>query len=107
MRKFWFIYLAKAIIVFPGGFGTMDELFEVLTLDQTGKLTKPIKIILFGEHYWRDVINFEAFADYGTISPQDIGLMQVTDSADEAIDLGTEDLLTNASCGPGGGIELA
>lgn len=102
MRKFWFIYLAKAIIVFPGGFGTMDELFEVLTLDQTGKLTKPIKIILFGEHYWRDVINFEAFADYGTISPQDIGLMQVTDSVDEAFDLVTEDLLTNAISEPGG-----
>ena len=84
MRKFWFVYLAKAVIVFPGGFGTLDELFELLTLEQTGKLTKPIKIVLYGARYWRDIVNFDALADYGTISRDDLDLLYFTDDVDDA-----------------------
>ena len=86
MRKFWFAYLAKAVIVFPGGFGTLDELFELLTLVQTRKMRKPMPIVLFGTEYWREVINFEALATHGTIDPTDIELMFRTDSIDEAYD---------------------
>src|ERR671931_2283390 len=86
MRKFWFAYLAKAVIVFPGGFGTLDELFELLTLVQTRKMRKPMPIVLFGTQYWREVINFEALATHGTIDLNDIELMFRTDSIDEAYD---------------------
>ncbi len=86
MRKFWFAYLAKAVIVFPGGFGTLDELFELLTLVQTRKMTKPMPIVLFGTEYWRDVIDFDALSRYGTISPRDMELVYRTDSVDEAYD---------------------
>ena len=84
MRKFWFAYLAKAVIVFPGGYGTFDELFEMLTLVQTRKLRKPMPIVLFGTEYWREVVDFDALARYGTIDPHDIELMYRTDSVDEA-----------------------
>ncbi len=86
MRKFWFAYLAKAVIVFPGGFGTLDELFEILTLLQTHKIRKHLPVVLFGTKYWRDVINFEALADYGGINPEDINLFLQTDSIDETYD---------------------
>ena len=86
MRKFWFAYLAKAVIVFPGGFGTLDELFELLTLVQTGKMRKPMPIVVFGAEYWRKVIDFDALAHYGTINARDIELMRFTDSVDEAYD---------------------
>ncbi|MDR2877316.1 MAG: LOG family protein [Chromatiales bacterium] len=86
MRKFWFAYLAKAVLVFPGGFGTLDELFELLTLLQTRKMRKHLPIVLFGSQFWRDVINFEALIRYGTISPGDTDLMFITDSVDEAYD---------------------
>jgi uncharacterized protein (TIGR00730 family) len=86
MRKFWFAYLAKAVIVFPGGYGTLDELFELLTLVQTGKLRKAMPIVLFGTQYWREVINFDALAQHGTINARDIELMYRTDSIDEAYD---------------------
>ncbi|NQV55655.1 MAG: TIGR00730 family Rossman fold protein [Rhodospirillales bacterium] len=102
MRKFWFVYMAKAIIVFPGGFGTLDELFEVLNLDQTGKLSKPIKIVLYGSDYWRDVINFDALVDYGTVSAEDLDLMKMTDTVDEAYDYITDYLLEQAIDEPGG-----
>src|SRR5690242_20866778 len=84
MRKFWFAYLAKAVIVFPGGYGTLDELFELLTLIQTRKMRKPMPIVLFGTEYWKDIINFKALADTGTINVEDIDLMYQTDSIDEA-----------------------
>ncbi|HEX7053149.1 MAG TPA: LOG family protein [Burkholderiales bacterium] len=84
MRKFWFAYLAKAVLVFPGGYGTLDELFELLTLVQTGKLRKPMPIVLFGTEYWKDVINFDKLASAGMIEPRDIELMFRTDSVDEA-----------------------
>ena len=84
MRKFWFAYLAKAVIVFPGGYGTLDELFELLTLVQTRKMTKPMPIVLFGTNYWRQVIDFDALVRHGTISPGDVDLVYRTDSVDEA-----------------------
>ena len=86
MRKFWFAYLAKAVVVFPGGFGTLDELFELLTLVQTLKMHKPLPIVLFGDRYWKEVINFDALVRYGTISPGDVELLFRTDSIDDAYD---------------------
>jgi hypothetical protein len=80
MRKFWFTYLAKAFIIMPGGFGTMDELFEILTLVQTRKMRKPIPIVLYGTKYWGEVINLDALARYGTISPDDLKLFHRSDS---------------------------
>ena len=84
MRKFWFYYLAKAVIVFPGGFGTLDELFELLTLVQTRKMTKPMPIVLFGDAYWREVIDFDALVRHGMIDARDVELMHRTDSVDDA-----------------------
>jgi len=86
MRKFWFAYLAKAMLVFPGGFGTLDELFEVLTLLQTRKMRKHLPVVLFGTKFWREVIDFDALIRHGTISPEDVDLMFRTDSVDEAYD---------------------
>lgn len=84
MRKFWFAYLAKAVIVFPGGFGTLDELFELLTLLQTRKLRKHLPVVLFGSEYWNDVLNFDALVKYGAIDAADVGLIFQTDSIDAA-----------------------
>ena len=84
MRKFWFYYLAKAVVVFPGGFGTLDELFELLTLVQTRKMTKPMPIVLFGDQYWRQVINFDALVRHGMIDARDVELVHRTDSVDDA-----------------------
>src|SRR5271163_1290957 len=79
MRKFWFAYLARALVVFPGGFGTMDELFEILTLAQTGKLKKKMQIILYGTGFWKEVLNFEALVKHGTIAEKDLDLFQFAD----------------------------
>jgi uncharacterized protein (TIGR00730 family) len=87
MRKFWFAYLAKALVVFPGGFGTMDELFEILTLVQTKKLSKKITIILYGSQFWKEVINFDALVKYGTISAADMDLFQFADTPDAAMEI--------------------
>jgi uncharacterized protein (TIGR00730 family) len=86
MRKFWFAYLAKAVIVFPGGFGTLDELFELLTLVQTRKMRKPMPIIVFGTEYWRKVMDFDALVHHGMINARDLALMHHTDSVDDAYD---------------------
>ena len=86
MRKFWFAYLAKAVIVFPGGYGTLDELFELLTLVQTRKMRKPMPIVLFGTEYWREIVDFDALARHGMIDPKDVELVHRTDSVDEAFD---------------------
>jgi len=86
MRKFWFAYLAKAVIVFPGGYGTLDELFELLTLVQTRKMRKPMPIVLFGTEYWREIVDFDALARHGMIDPEDIELVYRTDSVDDAYD---------------------
>ena len=74
MRKFWFAYLAKALVVFPGGFGTLDEMFEILTLMQTEKLAKQIQIILYGTDYWDPILNLEPMAEWGAIAREDIDL---------------------------------
>ena len=84
MRKFWFAYLAKAVIVFPGGFGTLDELFELLTLLQTQKIRKHLPVVLFGTQYWNEVINFDALIRYGTINAEDMMLLHRTESVDDA-----------------------
>jgi uncharacterized protein (TIGR00730 family) len=86
MRKFWFVYLAKALVIFPGGFGTMDEFFEVLTLIQTKKPRKAMPVVLFGNEYWDEVINFNAFVKWGTVSPEDLNVFYKTDSVDEAFE---------------------
>ncbi len=86
MRKFWFAYLAKAVIVFPGGFGTLDELFELLTLVQTRKMSKPMPIVLFGTEYWHEIIDFDALVRHGTINAEDLELMYRTDSVEAAYD---------------------
>jgi hypothetical protein len=101
MRKFWFAYLAKAVIVFPGGFGTLDELMEVVTLVQTKKMKKPMPIVLFGNDYWNEVINFDALVRHGTISAEDVQLMHRTDSVDEAYDWVVSQLTEHALGKPG------
>ena len=101
MRKFWFAYLAKAVIVFPGGFGTVDELFEVLTLVQTKKMRKPMPVVLFGSEYWREVINFDALVRHGTIDARDVDLVHRTDSVDEACDWVVAKLTEHALGRPG------
>ena len=92
MRKFWFVYLAKALIVFPGGFGTLDELFEVLTLRQTQKMRKHLSVVLFGSQYWEEVVDFDALVRHGTINAEDLALFHRTDSVDEAFAIVTHDL---------------
>ena len=92
MRKFWFAYLAKAMICMPGGFGTLDELMEILTLVQTLKIKKAMPIVLFGTEFWRDVLDLNALVKYGTISRQDLDLVFRTDSIDEAYDHVTSEL---------------
>lgn len=84
MRKFWFIYLAKALVVFPGGFGTMDELFEVLTLIQTKKLQKKMPVILFGKSYWNNIMNFDYMLEHMVIDEQELALFKIVDSTREA-----------------------
>ena len=96
MRKFWFAYLAKALIVFPGGFGTMDELMELLTLTQTEKLAKKMTILLYGSEYWKEIINFDALVKYGMISPEDLNLFQYADDPQSAFELLKTGLLTYA-----------
>ncbi len=85
-RKYWFLYLAKAMVCLPGGFGTMDELFETATLRQTQKIKKPLPTVLFGSDYWDAVIDMQAMADWGTISQDDLDLFYRTDSIDDAFD---------------------
>jgi uncharacterized protein (TIGR00730 family) len=84
MRKFWFAYLAKAVVIFPGGFGTLDELFEILTLAQTQKLESKITLVLYGSEYWQEVINFDALVKHGTIDPEDLGLFAMADDPQTA-----------------------
>jgi uncharacterized protein (TIGR00730 family) len=86
MRKFWFAYLAKGLVIFPGGFGTMDELFEILTLAQTDKLAKKILVIIYGSEYWNKIINFQAFVDAGAVSPEDLDQFKIVDSPEEAFE---------------------
>ncbi len=86
MRKFWFAYLSKAFVIFPGGFGTMDEMFEMLTLVQTDKIRKKLALIIYDEKYWKSIINFDALVEKGLISASDLKLFTFCNSLDEAYD---------------------
>jgi uncharacterized protein (TIGR00730 family) len=104
MRKFWFTYLAKALVAFPGGFGTMDEFFELITLLQTRKLGKKVPIVLYGTSFWNEVINFDALVRYGTISASDLDLFKRLDTVDQAFDYITGELNKAALKQPGGSL---
>jgi hypothetical protein len=99
MRKFWFAYLAKALVIFPGGFGTLDELFEILTLAQTQKLAKKILVVIYGREYWDRLINFQTMIDAGAISARDLELFKVVDSPEEGFEYLREGL-TKYHLGP-------
>ena len=85
MRKLWFAHLARAMVVFPGGFGTLDELFEIVTLCQTRKLARPITILLYGPDYWREIINLPALVRHGMIAEEDVGLLEFVDTPADAL----------------------
>ena len=87
MRKFWFAYLAKAMVIFPGGFGTLDELFEVLTLEQTQKLTTRTTVVLYGTEYWDRILSLQPMEEWGAIGPKDLGLIRRVDSVGQAFEV--------------------
>jgi uncharacterized protein (TIGR00730 family) len=95
MRKYWFAYLAKALVVFPGGFGTMDEMFELLTLTQTRKLAKEMTVIIYGSRYWKEVLNLDALVEKGTIAPDDLNLFQYADTPEDAFAILKDGLTRN------------
>jgi uncharacterized protein (TIGR00730 family) len=99
MRKFWFAYLAKALVIFPGGFGTLDELFEILTLAQTQKLAKKILVVIYGSEYWNKLINFQTMVDAGAISAKDLELFKMVDTPEEGFEF-LRDGLTEYHLGP-------
>jgi uncharacterized protein (TIGR00730 family) len=86
MRKFWFAYLAKALVIFPGGFGTLDEMFEILTLAQTQKLSKQLGVFIYGREYWEEIINLKPMEEWGAINPADLDLLNWVNSPDEAFE---------------------
>lgn len=94
LRKFWLVYPAKALVIFPGGFGTLDELLEVLTLLQTKKLRRRIPIVIYGEKYWREILNFEALVKWGMVSKEDMNLFRFCDTPDEAFEYLRDQLMT-------------
>lgn len=102
MRKFWFSYLAKAMIVFPGGYGTLDEFFELMTLVSTRKMGKAMPVVLYGSAYWKEILNLDAMVKFGTISPSDLELFQCSDSVDDAYDYLTKMLSEYHLDKPGG-----
>ncbi|OEJ67088.1 LOG family protein [Magnetovibrio blakemorei] len=104
MRKFWFSYLAKAMIVFPGGYGTLDEFFELMTLVSTRKMGKAMPVILYGSDYWKEILNLDAMVKFGTISPSDLELFHCSDSVDDAYDYLTKMLSEHHLDKPGGGM---
>ena len=87
MRKLWFAHLARAIVAFPGGFGTLDEIFEILTLSQTAKLARRVMVILYGSSYWNEIVNFPALVRHGMISEADLALFRIVDNPAEALDV--------------------
>src|SRR5205823_11406782 len=95
MRKFWFAYLAKALVIFPGGFGTLDELFEILTLVQTDKLSKKIEVILYGREYWDQVLQFQPMAEWGAIAEKDLELLHYADTPAAAFEHLRDHLVQN------------
>ena len=92
MRKLWFSHLARALVVFPGGFGTLDELTEVLTLSQTHKLARQIPVLLYGTSFWNEIINFDALVRHGVIAEADMRLFRFADSPAEALSVLKEGL---------------
>ncbi len=102
MRKLWFAYLAKALVVFPGGFGTLDEMFELLTLSQTRKLAKKMTVVIYGSDYWKRVINLNALVDSGAISPRDVDLFHFADTPEQAFEMLRDGLTRDhlAAAGP-------
>jgi hypothetical protein len=102
MRKFWFAYPAKAVVIFPGGYGTMDEFFELMTLVSTKKMVKPMPVVLYGTKYWDEILNLDAMVKYGTISPSDLELFYRTDSVDDAFEFITAKLSEHHIDKPGG-----
>ena len=100
MRKFWFLYLAKALIVWPGGFGTLDELMEVLTLIQTKKIKTQLPIVLYGKEFWENVVNWDYMVEIGTISPEDLDLFHVSDDIEDTFQFVTNFINKNALKGP-------
>ncbi len=101
MRKLWFAHLARAMVVFPGGFGTLDELFEILTLSQTGKLSRPVPVLLYGSEYWKEVVNFPALVRHGMISTEDLDLYRLVDSPAAAMEVLREVIVPEAeTAGP-------
>ena len=93
MRKLWFVYMATALIIFPGGFGTMDELFEVLTLVQTRKITRPLPVVLYGRKFWQELFNWDTLIRWGTIGPKDANLFKIVDNPREAFNYLSKALL--------------
>jgi len=100
MRKFWFLYLAKAMVVWPGGFGTLDEVMETLTLIQTNKLRKQIPIVLFDSDFWNNVVNWDFLMDKGVISRSDLDLFQICDTVDDAYKYLTKKITATHLRGP-------
>jgi uncharacterized protein (TIGR00730 family) len=94
MRKFWFAYLAKALVIFPGGFGTLDEMFEILTLAQTQKLSKQLGVFMYGREYWEEVLDLQPLAEWGAISPADLNLLNWVDSPEDAFEQLRSHLMT-------------
>ncbi len=95
MRKFWFAYPAKALVIMPGGFGTLDELFEILTLVQTGKLRKKMSVVVYGREFWEKIINFQNLAELNVISESDLKLFKIVDTPEEAFEYLTKELTTH------------
>ncbi len=95
MRKFWFAYMAKALVIFPGGFGTLDELFEILTLVQTDKLAKNIGVVLYGREYWEQVLDLQPMADWGAIADEDLKLLHYADTPPAAFEHVRDHLITH------------
>ena len=93
MRKFWFLYLAKALVIFPGGFGTLDELMELLTLIQTEKIRKKVPVVVYDKKFWNKIINFDQLVKMGTISKEDMKLFYMTDSIDDAYKYLTKEIV--------------
>ncbi|MCC6483695.1 MAG: LOG family protein [Armatimonadetes bacterium] len=87
MRKYWFVYMSRGLCIFPGGFGTLDELMDLLTLLQTRKIRRRLPVIMYGSEYWKEVVNFEALVKWGTISPEDLDLITYSDSPEHAFEV--------------------
>jgi uncharacterized protein (TIGR00730 family) len=107
MRKLWFAYLAKALVIFPGGFGTLDELFELFTLVQTQKLRKEMVLLIYGKEFWSEVLNFDALAKHGMISPEDLDLFHWADDVDTAFEVISQDLTKLYLNGNGDSLDLS